>query len=303
MKILLFSDLHYLPGVFPVRDERELIMMQEHAERTKCDLMIHAGDFCHGTPDAKALIERYNSFRIPSYHCLGNHDTEYKSREQVLKDYRMPGPYYYFDVKKYRIVVMDTNYYLKDGVFVPYERCNYQGLDLPRAIVPPEQLTWLRETIASSEYPVIIISHASFEREADGVVNAEVVREIIREANANRPHSVLMCINGHYHRNHVSILDNVCFFDLNAVSFDWVEREHDLYPPEVLAMGKSMNHIVAFTGPVFCVLKLEGTDIRIRGVESSMLCGVTREMTGNRRCDASGRAVMPRIPSSKFCLL
>jgi len=101
----------------------------------------------------------------------------------------------------------------------------------------------------------------------------------------------------------VSILDNVCFFDLNAVSFDWVEREHDLYPPEVLAMGKSMNHIVAFTGPVFCVLKLEGTDIRIRGVESSMLCGVTREMTGNRRCDASGRAVMPRIPSSKFCLL
>lgn len=48
MKFLLFSDLHFAPGVFMGATWEGLHQMQEHAKAAGCEFIIHAGDFCHG---------------------------------------------------------------------------------------------------------------------------------------------------------------------------------------------------------------------------------------------------------------
>ena len=39
MKFMLFADLHYCPGVFPVDTDRELRLIQQKAEEAGCELM------------------------------------------------------------------------------------------------------------------------------------------------------------------------------------------------------------------------------------------------------------------------
>ena len=168
--------------------------------------------------------------------------------------------------------------------------------------MPPEQLAWLRETIESAPHPCILISHESFEREADGVQNQAEVRAIINEANRKRPHSVILCINGHYHRDNVRILDNVCYFDLNSASYDWVDKEHFLYPQKYNEEFRLMKNTVVYDDPIHAIITLEGTTITIEGMESTMFMGFNREHTTNDVYDRMGRPVVPRVQSAKITL-
>ena len=43
-----------------------------------------------------------------------------------------------------------------------------------RETLPPGELAWLEETVNSSPYPCIILSHSSYER-PDGVKNRDAV--------------------------------------------------------------------------------------------------------------------------------
>ena len=301
MKFLLFADLHYAPGTFMGGTWEILREIQAYAEREGCDFIIHAGDFCHGPTNVADYVKAYNDFHIPSYHCLGNHDADKTPFEETVRLYNMPNEYYYFDCKGYRMIVLNPNYYKDGEELVNFSMGNYFKFGPYRDWVPQAQLAWLKDTIASSPYPCLLISHESFER-PDGVQNRDEVLAIINEANAKKPHSVLMCMNGHYHRDYIRILDNVCYFDVNSVKFDWVEKVHDLYPEDRCAQIKHLNHTVVYNDPLYCVVTLTGNTIEIKGKESSMFMGVTREMTGNIKYDKAGRPVVPRIASTKITL-
>ena len=97
MKFLLFSDLHHYPGVFMGGTWEHLREIQRRAEEENCEFLIHAGDFCHGPTLVPDYVKAYNDFHIPSYHCLGNHDSDKTSYEETLKYYNMPNGYYFFD--------------------------------------------------------------------------------------------------------------------------------------------------------------------------------------------------------------
>ena len=297
MKFLLFADLHHYPGVFMGGTWEDLHEIQRRAEAEKCDFLIHAGDFCHGPTMVPEYVKAYNDFHIPSYHCLGNHDSDHTSYEDTLKAYNMPNGYYFFDQGGFRMIVLNPNYYYVDGEYHVYSLGNYYKNGRYRDFLPPGQLKWLEETIASAPGPCILISHESFER-ANGVQNREEVLRIINEANRKKPHSVLMCINGHYHRDFIRILDGVLYFDMNSVSYDWVEKEHDCYPAEECREISLHNHTVVYEDPLFAVVTVEGTTVRIDGMSSAMLHGVTREMTGNEPFDGAGRPVTPTVQSA-----
>ena len=57
MKFLLFSDLHYEPGLWDGGTWEDLHILQTHAEEESCDFIIHAGDFCGGQPNADEYIK------------------------------------------------------------------------------------------------------------------------------------------------------------------------------------------------------------------------------------------------------
>ena len=302
MKFLLFSDLHHCPGVFMGGTWEDLALIQRRAEEENCDFIIHAGDFSHGPSTVPEYTKAYNDFHIPSYHVLGNHDTDSTMLEETLRLYNMPAPNYYFDCGGYRFIAVDTNHFRDNGEYIHFSEGNYYSYEDRGNYVGPQQLRWLEETINTSPYSCVLLSHASFERAADGSKDMFAVQKIINDANKRKPNSVLMCINGHYHRDFMRILDNVCYLDMNSASYDWVETRHNCFPEELCKEYIQLNHTVVFNDPLHAIVTLEGNTIDIKGMESSMFMGVTRKETGHQLCDAAGRPVVPQVHSVRITL-
>lgn len=303
MKFSVFADLHHYPGVFEGGTDEELAFIRDRAVSEHCSFIIHAGDFCHGPTLVPDYVKAYNDFPIPAYHCLGNHDSDSTSYAETLRMYNMPDGHYYFDCEGYRMIVCDPNYYKLDGEYIHFDLGNYYKHGEARDWMPPDQLEWLRETIETAPGPCILISHESFER-PDGVQNRQDVLDIINAANRKRPRSVILCINGHYHRDFIRILDGVCYFDLNSAAYDWLEKAHDNYPKELCEKTRLLNHTVVYNDPIHAVVTLEetpdGTAITIDGMESTMFMGINREHTDNSIYDRAGRPVVPRVQSAKL---
>jgi len=301
MKFSAFSDLHHHPGVFRTGTYEDWHFIRDRAVSAGAEFIIHAGDLCHGPSIVPDFVAEVNASPIPVYHCLGNHDSDRTSYAETLAAYHMPDGHYFFDNGGYRFIVCDPNYFHVDGEYIHYDMSNYYPFGAYRDFMPPEQLAWLRETIDSAPGPCIFISHESFER-ANGVQNRDEVLKIIQEANLKKPHSVILCINGHYHRDFIRILDGVCYFDLNSASYDWVSIKHDNYPRELCEEIRLLSNTLVYNDPIHAIITLEGTTITIEGMESSMFMGINREHTENPIYDAAGRPVTPRVQSAKITL-
>jgi len=302
MKFSVFTDLHHYPGVFDGGTEADLRFVEKRAQDENVNFIIHVGDFCHGPSSCSDYVKLYNNLSIKTYHCLGNHDTDETSYEETLKYYNMPEGHYFFDNGGYRFIICDPNYFLLDGKYIHYSLGNYYNYKKLRDYMPPQQLKWLEKTIDESPYPCVIFSHESFEREANGVKNLNEVRKIINDANNKKRHSVIMCINGHYHRNFLRILDNVCYLDLNSASYDWIEKAHGFYPEEQCKMYKLMPNTLVYKEPIHAIISLEGTTISIKGMKTEMFMGVQIDDTENDRCDLAGRLMIPEVLSEKITL-
>lgn len=283
----------------------DLALMQRHAEETGCEMIIHAGDFCHGPDeddDIREVIKAYNDFHIPSYHCLGNHESDRTPLADVLRLYKMPGEYYYFDKGGYRFIILNPNYYRDGDEYIAYDLGNYYSNQSKRDWIPPNQLAWLKETVNASPFPCILISHESFER-SDGVQNRDDVIAIIREANRKKPHSVLMCINGHYHTDYMRIWDGVLYFDVNSASFIPLGIVHP-YFPEKISRGHMRFHntTVVYNDCLHAIVTLEGTKITVEGMDSSFYLDVSQEKVTGNRYDNACRECVPRIQSAEITL-
>ncbi len=303
MKFSVFADIHHYPGVLDGGTDEELEFIKQRAVNAKADFIIHAGDFCHGPSLCPEYVEKYNSFPIQTYHSLGNHDSDKTSYEDTLKAYRMSDGHYFFDCKGYRFIVCDPNYYYHNGEYIHYDLGNYYNHPTERDFMPPEQIEWLEKTVNETTYPCIIFSHSSFEREADGVQNQEDVRAVFDRCNAKRKNAVLMCINGHHHRDNLRILNGILYFDLNSASYDWVDNAHQCYPKELCENISLLSNTVVFNDPIHAIITLEGSTVTIEGMESSMFMGINRKETGNNPIfDQAGRPVTPRVQSAKITL-
>ena len=216
LKVCIFSDLHYHPGVWTNTENSSFLeKIMARAERERCDMMIHCGDLLHGvrTPEQKAFLKLYNDFKIPGFHCLGNHDQDGNPYQETCEAYRMPDGHYSFDKGGFRFVIADPNYFCNEpGKFIHHGRGNYFKRVEGSTInwIPPEQLEWLRATIVGSPYPCIVLSHQSFERgHGAPVMNKKDVQAIFNEANAKKPGTVRLVMNGHLHIDHLRVLDNI----------------------------------------------------------------------------------------------
>ncbi|MBE6911419.1 MAG: hypothetical protein E7473_02740 [Ruminococcaceae bacterium] len=307
MKFSIFSDLHYAPGVFDGGTYEDLNFIYKRAKKEGSSFIIHAGDFAHGgdvyapDDDYENFINTYNNLDIPTYHCLGNHDTDNVPLEKVLELYKMPDVHYFFDCEGYRFIIYDPNYCLIDGEYVHYDMGNYFKTPEARDWLPPSQIEWMRKAIEEANCPCVLISHASLER-PDGIKNRQDVLDMINEQNKKRPHAVLMVINGHYHRDNIRILDGVLHFDLNSASFDWIGKPYNGYPKELCEKIRLLPNTIVYNDPIHAVITLEGTTITIEGMKSSTFMGVGREMTENPYYDEAGRPVTAEVQSAKITL-
>lgn len=307
MKFCAFADLHFSPGIWPNGTPAFLDGILARARKENVDLVIHLGDFVHRVDrsDERDLVKTYNGFEKPTYHVLGNHDGERGEGgyRKAMEAYGMPKNYYHFDVNGWRFIVMDSNYYLlKDGTYVHYEGRNLYG-DAPRmkwgCCLPPDEVAWLRETIAASPYPCVLFSHASVER-SYSVRNGEEIRAIIDAANRERPGKVRLVINGHHHVDHLSVLRGVVYFDMNSANYYYYGKKHAKYPREALKAAAGADQVLAWNDPLSSIITLEEGRIRISGSRSSYYLGVTPEAAGYRPVDEEGRVIAPISSSFSY---
>ena len=147
MKFLLFADLHRSKGTFDGGSYEDLAFFEARAKAEGCEFILHAGDMCHGTThkDNYAFVQAYNALSVPTYHCLGNHDADHTSFEQLAADYRLGKGYYCIDGAHARLIVLNPNYYYENGQYVNYSEGNYFYKDTN--YLPPDQLSWLEKTV------------------------------------------------------------------------------------------------------------------------------------------------------------
>lgn len=316
LKFCAFADIHYFPGTFPHDNLEWLQRILTRAEQNNCSMIIHMGDFCHAPAAAhcKKYVDYYNNFHIPCYHTIGNHDDDGNTHDQTLAAYKLKCGYYYFDHGGFRFVVTDTNYFERDGEFIHYSKCNYyvswqkdkQHLvkqhKMSFSRVPPAELAWLKETIENSPLPCIVTSHASFER-ANASPDGPAVRKIFDDANARNPGRVRLVINGHHHHDHVRILENIVYLDLNSASYDWQNTPHTKYPADFNAKWKLSKNTIMWDDPISAIITIAPNGfLKVEGQKSKFTLGITPQVAGYKLCDTDGRPTTPNIQSFELTM-
>jgi predicted phosphodiesterase len=305
VKFCVFADIHYRPGRFPNSTKDWLDRILTRAKQENCDFVIHCGDMCHNPPKAKDYIAHYNNFELPTYHVLGNHETDECTYDDVLKVFNIEKGYYFFDCKGFRFIVADTNYYYrkssKEYVHFGSDVVKMSGDEW--GCIPDEQYKWIENIIDESAHPCVVLSHLSFERG----IGSKRMQEIFARANTKKPGKVRMAINGHFHCDFLRILEDVVYFDLNSASYQWIggKRAHKLYPDSYLKKVGIVDTSrkvswVAYNDPLCAIVTLSlNGELRIDGMKSSFACGITPDRV-KMRVDNHSRAVTSSIQSANM---
>ena len=304
VRFLAFADIHYDPsGFWPHASREWLDRVLERAIASKVDFVMSLGDLTFGPQrrEVRDYVAYYNAFRsVKTYHTYGNHEYESVTPEELDEVYGLKSGYYSFDRGGFRFVVLDPHWYLKDGKYCRFsKRCSYKELvklKIPERILPPMQMEWLRQTIMGSPFPCVVFSHESIERGRSGIDNRAEIRALFAEANARRPGTVRLAINGHEHKDYFRMLDGVAYLDLNSASYD-IAGNHTAYPEEFRQRCKSAGFTITWNDPISAVITLTRSGgLKIDGMKSTYYLGVTPEMAG-WGCDSDGRATTPNVQS------
>jgi hypothetical protein len=285
VKFTVFSDLHHHPAWYKTEAPERLAAIQERARSSGSEFLLHLGDLCHQPSISGDLVRQYyKDSGMPAYLVLGNHEFDIDYAETVLAAYGLDCGYYFFDHGGFRFVVLDENYFRDfPGVYFHYSARNYFDHPYSRDWMPPEEIDWLRETVLTSPHPCILASHAVLESPLhSGVRCKDEVKEIILQSQTT-PGRVILCLNGHYHRSGLDMVDGVPRLDVNSASFNWIPNPHHLFPEEWYHQYECVGNMIIYTKPVSAVITIDddARTIDVEGCQGEFVGGVTIEMSGN----------------------
>ena len=87
--------------------------------------------------------------------------------------------------------------------------------------IDAEQQKWLKNDLANTTNPTIIICHQSLEKEhAGGVTNGVNIRTIIEQANTDENQAnIIACLSGHHHQDYVRTINDIPYIQINSMSY------------------------------------------------------------------------------------
>ncbi len=239
----VLADFHYKQDMY-MSTIADLTTILDRADAYGSDFIVHMGDFSNDYLGSPELTNAYlnNKYGLPAFGVYGNHELESENNsmqvvtpllnsEEVIwgtADGKIGDGsigYYYVDLPNgYRLIGTDTNYSWNPKTeewehnytcSYGYPEGNTQGNSLG-----PVQLAWLEEVLADAAAEgkhCIITGHESFSGVWSASPDTAAVQEMIREVNATKPGTVMMVLNGHLHTDHIQIIDNVLYMDVNTV--------------------------------------------------------------------------------------
>jgi 3',5'-cyclic AMP phosphodiesterase CpdA len=296
VKFLAFADMHYVPGVFPNDSRERLERILERGKSANSDFAIHLGDFVHDPVKCSDYVKFYGNAGIPTFHTLGNHDTEGCSLARTLDAYGLESGYYHFDRNGFRFVVLDTNYFRQDGKFVHFEYGNYRKIPSSESwTVGEAQYEWLKDVLKNSPWPCVVFMHQSCERESGGMPDWARMRGLFRWVNKHRGPKVRLVINGHHHTDAFRFIDGIPYLDLNSANYKYYAQRHKLYPAEYHKSHSAAGNVIAWDEPISAVITVDASGyLKIEGQKAKYLFGVSPEKAKFPKRD---RPIKPEIQS------
>ena len=224
----MISDIHYADrepagNRFYRQSLSKVKDAVDEMNRQKVDFMIELGDFkdqdvvpneantLKYLADIEAVFRKFNG---PTYHVLGNHDTDGISKQQFLERVENTGipnteSYYSFTQKGIHFVVLDGDF-TKEGK--AYDHGNFTW---DNASIPAEEMDWLKADLKWNKLPVIVFIHQMLDESKDvkqAVENAVEVRQILEQAG-----NILCVIQGHVHEERYNLINGIHYYSVNAV--------------------------------------------------------------------------------------
>ena len=208
MRILHISDIHYRKS-FSNNNIYESILANMDSSLSKVETLLNSisnidcicitGDLCDdgNVDDYKTLKDFLNSFKIPYFLCLGNHDNKeafYKAFYD--KDYNGP--------------------YLRENMFdnIPIISFDNSEYGYPNGYLDEDRLAWLKDSI-NKFHSSIILMHHQF-HDMPGIPALDNKDELLKIINSN----VLAILNGHTHwykkEDNVFTAPSISFRAINA---------------------------------------------------------------------------------------
>ena len=287
LRILVFTDLH--SEIIDNAEERVNSII-DSAKANYVDLIINIGDFgYHGNTSeslceeenqpvnynifysqksnkymlrTRELLDKFEDLNLPILHTLGNHDMDFNSKETAVEDYGMINNYYYYDIKNFRIIVLDTNYYLDENNNEISYKFGNNFNQKKKAVLPYEQVEWLKIAV-ETEKNLIICSHNVLNDDPRGIGNHQVVDDIL-----NNTGKKILALSGHKHIDKLTIKDNLSFLEVNSVSYYWLGEDKKVntnYPADYLKEHPVLPYILRYPDPLYAIISLENEDVTVKG--------------------------------------
>lgn len=227
MRLVIFSDLHYVPssmlGEQSDDSGRKLTRFAEPMlnslikkvnEDIKPDLVLNLGDMIEDfknhdidVVNLKDIWNRLKAFNCPFYSIVGNHDLRtMNSRSELAEIMGYDDLTYSFDMGGYHFVML--------------------GLNVKSRAISESDLEWLKDDLNKNKLPFLVFVHygvaedemvGSFwfsENKAAALIeNRDELKKILKS------HEELVAVfSGHQHWTKTTVEDGVCYFVLGSLT-------------------------------------------------------------------------------------
>jgi predicted phosphodiesterase len=241
--------------------EKRIKAFVDNEKEAQSDFIIHLGDFCRPYKKNLPFLKKWEEFKGPRFHTLGNHDNDGGFKwNQVLKFWNMPFQYYSFDMHGWHFVVLDGN----------EKKPKNRARGYPRYI-SKAQSQWLYEDLKKTPNSSVIFSHQSLE-DIEGVENRDYIRSILENINKEAGWGkVCASFCGHNHVDFATQIEGIHYVQINSMSNYWIggKYKHIRYSAEIDKKYPYIKYTVPFKDPLFAHVTLspEGY-IKISGTKS-----------------------------------
>ena len=201
----------------------------------------------------------------------------------------MPNRYYATKVEGIDLLVLDGN-----DPGSPTHGGGYASY------VGDEQVTWLKQQLATLDGPIIVASHQPLAG-ASAVDNAEEMQEILSSA----ADKIILVINGHSHIDQVIRVGHVTYLHINSASYQWVggDYRHESYSKEIHDEHPWISYTCPYRDSLYATIGVDPATltVTVKGRGSSWVGKSPAELGIDKNPNlTNGEEIAPRIRDREF---
>jgi len=227
LRVAVVTDIHHGPPSLTKKGDDALPLLRSFCDFVATeapDFVVDLGDRITDV-DARTdrglmaeVAETFAAIGVPRAHLIGNHDVAHLSIADNETAFARSLRHAHVELRGWNLVFwqVDCRLTWPDG----FARRQ-------------DDLDWLRQALAASALPTVVFTHVPLDSASlagnywfqnnprfAALPHADEAREIIQAAG-----NVVLCVAGHVHRNHVSVIDGVRYITVQSLTESYATND------------------------------------------------------------------------------